>query len=94
MPVAINCWVAPTGTLGSAGVTDMAERVAVFTVRVVLPEDPEAEKLLAMVEVAVIIVVPAAMPVAKPLLLTVATNVFDELHATSMVILRVVWSLK
>ena len=43
VPVAVNCWVTPTGILGSAGVTAMEDRVAEFTVRVVFPEDPEAE---------------------------------------------------
>jgi hypothetical protein len=28
VPVAANCWVAPTGTLGLAGVTAMEERLA------------------------------------------------------------------
>ena len=48
----------------------MADNVPDVTVRVVLPEI--LPKLAAMV------VVPAAMDVTRPLLLTVATDVLDE----------------
>ena len=48
------------------------------TVRVVFPE--------ILPEVAVIVVVPTAMAVARPLLLTVATDVLDELQVTWVVI--------
>jgi hypothetical protein len=78
VPEAANCLLFPAGTLGLAGVTDMEIRVAEFTVRVVLPE--------ILPEVAVIVVVPAATAVARPLLLTVATDVLDELQATWVVI--------
>jgi hypothetical protein len=44
-------------------------------------------------EVAVMVVVPAATAVARPLLLTVATDGFDELQVTSVVISWFVWSL-
>ena len=37
VPMAINCWVAPTDILGLAGVIDMEDRVAEVTVSVVLP---------------------------------------------------------
>ena len=47
-----------------------------------------------MVEVAVMVVVPSAMAVAKPLLLIVATDVLDELQVTSVVISSLVWSFK
>jgi hypothetical protein len=93
VPVVVNCWVTPTGMLGLAGVRDMKDRVADVTVRIVLPEEPELEKLLGVVEVAVIVVVPGEMAVARPLLLMVATDVFDELQVTSEVILWLVWSL-
>jgi hypothetical protein len=43
VPVAANCWVTPTGMLGLAGVTDMEDRAAELTVRIVLPEEPEME---------------------------------------------------
>ena len=78
VPVAVNCWVTPTGMLGLAGVTAMEDRVAEVTVRAALPET--------IPEVAVMIVAPAATAVARPLLLTVATNVFDEVQITCVVI--------
>jgi hypothetical protein len=69
--------------LGLAGVTAMEDRVAEFTVRVVLPE--------IFPEVAVMIVpVPAATPAARPLLFTVAMEVLDELQVTCAVISRLV----
>ena len=64
--------------LGLAGVTNMEERVAEFTVKVVLPE--------ILPEVAVMLVEPAEKAVARPLLLTIATAVFDERQVTCMVI--------
>jgi hypothetical protein len=36
-PEAANCWVSPTGMLGLGGVTDMDNRVASVTLRVVVP---------------------------------------------------------
>jgi hypothetical protein len=78
VPVAANCWLAPTVMLGLTIVTDMEDRAAEFTVRVVLPE--------ILPEVAVMVAVPAATAVAKPLLLTVATDVPDELQMTCVVI--------
>src|SRR5208337_4916443 len=68
--------------LGLAGVTDMEDRVAEDTVRVVFPE--------ILPEVAVMVVVPAARAVARPLLLTVATDMLDELQVTCVVISWVV----
>ena len=79
--------------LGLAGVTDMEDRDAEITVRTVLPEEVPVEKLLGMVEVAVMVVIPGAMAVARPLLLTVATDVLDELQVTCVVISWFVWSL-
>ncbi len=61
--------VSPTGMLGLTGVMDMEDRVAEVTVRVVLLEIAP--------EVAVMVAVPAAMAVARPLLSTVATDVLD-----------------
>ena len=78
VPVAVNCWVTPLGMVGSAGVTAMEDRFAEVTVRVVLPE--------IVPEVAVMVAVPAAMAVARPLLLTVDTDVSDELQVTCEVI--------
>jgi hypothetical protein len=56
----------------------MEERIAEFTVRVVLPA--------IVPKVAVMVAVPLATAVARPLLLTVATNVSDELQVTCVVI--------
>jgi hypothetical protein len=78
VPVAVNWWVAPTVMLGVVGVTDMEIRVAEFTVKVVLPE--------ILPEVAVMLVEPAEKAVARPLLLTIATAVFDERQVTCVVI--------
>jgi hypothetical protein len=78
VPVAVNCWVVPPGTLGLAGVIVMEDRVAEVTVRVVLCETAP--------EVAVMVVVPAVRAVARPLLLTTATEVSDELQVTKLVI--------
>jgi len=83
-PEAANCWVIPAGMLALTGVTDMEDRVAEFTVRVMLPEIAP--------EMAVMAVVPAAPAVARPLLLTVATAGLDELQATCVVKLRLVLS--
>jgi hypothetical protein len=77
-PEALNCWVAPTRMLGLAGVTDKEARVAEVTVRVLLPE--------IVPEVAVMVAVPGAMALARPLLSTVAADVLDELQMTCIVI--------
>jgi len=78
VPEAANCFVFPAGTLGLAGVTVMEDKVAEVTVRVVVPE--------MLPELAVIVVVPDATAVARPLLLTVAIDVLDELQVTWVVI--------
>ena len=67
---------------GLAGVTDMEDRVAEVTVRVVLPEIAP--------EVAVMVAVPVAMEVARPLLVTVATEALDEAQLTWVVKSRLV----
>jgi hypothetical protein len=77
VPVAVNCWVVPTSMLGLAGVTAMEDRVAEFTVRVVLPET--------LPVVAVMVVVPTETPMARPVLSIVATDGFDELQVTCVV---------
>lgn len=77
-PKAVNCWVNPTWILGLTGATKTEARVADVTLRVVLPEIvPEV-----VVTVAVMVAVPGAIVVAKPLLLTVATDGLDELQVT------------
>ena len=82
------------GILELAGVTDMEDRDAEITPKAVVPEEVALEKLLGMVEVAVMVTTPGEMAVARPLLLIVATDGMDELQVTSEVISRVVWSLK
>jgi hypothetical protein len=72
-PEAANCWVSPTGMFGWSGVTDIKDSVAEVTVSVVFPALPPKE--------AVIVVEPVATAVARPVfLLTVATDVIDELQ--------------
>ncbi len=92
-PVAMNCWVIPTGTFALTGVTDMEDRVAEITVKIVVPMEGPVEKLLGVEEVAVMVVVPGAMAVARPLLLIVATAGLDEVQVTWVVISLLVWSL-
>ena len=79
VPVAVNCWVFPTGTLAVAGVTAIEDKVTeVGTVRVAVSDFPW--------KVAVMIEVPAATAVARPLLLIVATDGVDEDQVTWTVI--------
>jgi hypothetical protein len=66
VPEAANCKVFPVDRVGLAGVTDMEDRTAGVTVKIVLP--------VILPEVAVMIAVPAATAAARPLLLTVATD--------------------
>ena len=68
-PVAVSCWV-PPGMLELAGVTTMEDKAVEVTIRVVPPETGP--------EVAVMIVVPGVRPLAKPVMLTVATSVLDD----------------
>ena len=63
--------------LGVVGVTEIEDRVAEVTVRVVLPEILPA--------VAVMLEVSVARAVTRPLLLTVATGVLDELQVVCLV---------
>ena len=66
------------GMLGLAGVIKIEDRVAEFTVRLVLPEVLPEEAVIAVVP-------PAATAVARPLLFTVAADVLDELQVTCAV---------
>ncbi len=84
VPEAVNCWVSPTGILGLAGVTNMEDRVAEVTVRIVPPDrNPE-------VAAAVMVEAPGATVVMRPVLLTVAAAALDELQATRAVISKLV----
>jgi hypothetical protein len=81
-PEAANCRVTPAGMLGLTGVTDMEDRVAEVTVRVVLLE--------IIPEVAVMVATPAATAVARPVLLTVATDGLEEPQVTCRVMSKLV----
>ena len=76
--MAASCWAFPAGTLTVSGVTDTEDNVAAVTVRVAVPVLP--------LKAAVMVEEPAATPVARPLLLTVAVDVLDEVQVTFVVI--------
>jgi len=86
VPVAVNCCVAPVASELLAGVTAIETNTGAVTVRLVEPPIPP--------EVAWIVVLPAATPVAKPALVIVATAVFDEVQVTELVRFAVLPSLK
>ena len=88
LPVAVNCWVPPNDMVAGSGVTVMELRVALVTVKVAPPDCPANR--------AVMVAVPGATPVARPLvgdaLLTVATEAGDEVQLTELVRFWVLWS--
>ena len=73
----MNCWVSPAAIDGLAGVTAMLCRVAEVTVSTVEP--------LTSPSVALMLLVPAATPVARPLALIVAVAVVPEAQVTAAV---------
>jgi len=76
VPVAKNCWMAPTGMDGTTATDD---KLAEVTVSTVFPEK--------FPDVAVMIVGPTATAVARPVLRpTVATDGLDEFQLTSVLI--------
>jgi hypothetical protein len=79
VPVAVNCCVVPFAIDGFAGVTaiDTSVGAVAVTVRVVEP--------LMAPEAALIVVVPAATPVANPPVVIVATVVVCEVHVAVLV---------
>ena len=77
VPVAVNCFVVPLAIEGFAGVTAIDTSVGAVTVRVVVP--------LRAPEAALIVLVPAATPVANPPALIVATLVVCEVQVTVLV---------
>jgi len=77
VPVAANGCVPPSGTDGIAGVTAIVTKVAAVTVRLVEPTIAP--------DVARIVVIPVAWLVASPAVLTVATDVSDEVQPTDAV---------
>ncbi len=74
--MAINCWLDPTGKVGSTGAKTTEDRVAELTVSAVLPET--------FAELAVMVAVPGAAVMARPLLFTVAADIFDEFQRTCL----------
>ncbi len=84
-PKAVNCCVVISGMEGIAGETSTALRDTDDTVRVVEP--------LTDSKVAVIVVFPKLKPVARPLVLMVATAVADELQTADAVMSWVVPSV-
>ena len=77
VPVAVNCWVLPTNKDGLTGLTVRLFKTAGVTVRIVeLWTEPED---------AVIVVRPAAKPVARPPVLIVATDGVEQTQLTDAV---------
>ncbi len=74
----------PAPIAGFAGVTTIEESVAGVTVSVVVADTPP--------EFTFIVVVPAAVDVANPPLVIVATDVFDDDHDDDVVMSWVVLS--
>lgn len=87
VPVAVNCWVAPTAMLAEFGVTAMEVSVAVDadTVNIAVPLTPLWE--------AVMVEEPEATAVASPLALIVATVVVADVQVAVVVTFAVVPSL-
>ena len=87
--MAVNCCVVPLAMEGVAGVTAMDTRLAAVTVRMVEPET--------LPRVALIVVLPALLPVASPSLLRalemLATAGAEEAQVTEAVRSWVVLSL-
>src|SRR5271167_1508996 len=77
VPVAVNCCWFPAAIDGLTGVTAIDTSTGAVTVN---PVEPLMEP-----EVAWMVVLPAATPVAKPALLMVATEVADEIHVADEV---------
>jgi hypothetical protein len=80
----MNCCVIPAAMLAVAGVTAIAVKVFTGTVTVMA-----TALLVTPPEVAVMFVDPAAMPVANPEALIVATEAVPEVHVTVEVRLAV-----
>jgi hypothetical protein len=68
----VNCWLLPATTEAAVGLIEIEVNTAAVTVNVAEP--------LIVPDLAVIVAVPGAAPVANPVLLTVAIDVDDELH--------------
>ena len=77
VPVALSFWVVPKANEGFTGVIAMETRVGCATLRVLEPVTGP--------KVAVIVALPVPTPVAKPVLLTLATAGADVLYVTEFV---------
>ena len=77
VPLAVNCWVVPSGIEGAAGVTAIERSVRGTTFRAVEP--------LMFPKLALMVAVPSPVLVAKPDVDMMATDVFDEPQATEAV---------
>jgi hypothetical protein len=86
VPVAVYVWVVPAAIDAVAGVTVIDTSTAGVTVSVT-----PAEVMLPCT--AVIVVVPAASPVANPAALIVAVGTLEDAHVTVDVRFCVVWLL-
>lgn len=76
VPVAVNCSVVPMAVLGLAGVTAIALSVAEVTVSIAVPvTEPDF---------ALIVTVPAAIPVANPVESTTAVFVSEDDQAAAV----------
>jgi len=81
VPVAVNCRLMPGAMLGVVGVSAIDVRVAPVTVTMVLPViEPHT---LATLQVTVIVALPVPMVRTSPVLLTVATEGFEEVQIRS-----------
>jgi hypothetical protein len=89
VPVAVNCCTVPRGMDAFTGVTAIETKVALVTVKAA-PEET-------LPDVAVIVEVPAAIPIASPgtpFTLMLATDRFADVHCTDPVTFFVLPSVK
>ena len=84
----MSCCVVPTEIEGFVGVTAIDSNVGAAAKNVIVVEPTIEPKLAVMAEV------PGPAPDAKPLLVTLATAEFDEVHVAELVTSSVLPSLK
>jgi hypothetical protein len=92
LPVAVNCSLPPVPMLKLNALSVIEDKVAGVTVKVALPE--RLLQTLATLQVAVMVAVPVAAPTVliRPVLLTVASEVLEEVQVRSLEIFWVVLS--
>src|SRR5205807_660255 len=86
VPVAVNCWVVPSGIVDAGGLIAIETSVADVTVRRV--------ELLTVPDNAVTVAVPIPLLCASPAVLIVAVGSVSEVHVTVLVRFCVVPSVK